>query len=132
MTNRACGSFSLILLEREGYDVEQWESAACALKLLQSNGFDLIISDVSMPGLNGMELLEAIKKDSPETAVLMITAYTTAEQAVEAMKLGAYDYIAKPFKVEEVKVLVKNALEKEQLATGKSPFETGSSWSIQF
>lgn len=107
--------FLAILLEREGYSVDQAENADVALKLLESDTFDLVISDVSMPGLNGMALLERIKTATPETAVLMITAYTTAEQAVEAMKLGAYDYIAKPFKVEEVKVLVKNALEKSSL-----------------
>lgn len=107
--------FLVILLQREGYAVEQSESAEMALKLLEERRYDLIISDVNMPGLNGMELLEEIKHTTPETAVLMITAYTTAEQAVEAMKLGAYDYIAKPFKVEEVKVLVKKALEKSSL-----------------
>ena len=68
-----------------------------------------------MPGLNGLDLLKRIKKVSPETAVLLVTAFSTSEQAVEAMKLGAYDYIAKPFKVEEIKVLVKNALEKRDL-----------------
>ncbi len=107
--------FLAILLEREGYYVAQAENADVALKLLESDTYDLVVSDVSMPGLNGMALLERIKTTTPETAVLMITAYTTAEQAVEAMKLGAYDYIAKPFKVEEVKVLVKNALEKSSL-----------------
>ncbi|GAB7026538.1 sigma-54-dependent transcriptional regulator [Geotalea toluenoxydans] len=107
--------FLAILLEREGYAVQQSENATSALTVLQACPFDLVISDVNMPGLNGMQLLEEIKKKSPETAVLMITAFTTAEQAVEAMKRGAYDYIAKPFKVEEVKVLVKNALEKSHL-----------------
>lgn len=107
--------FLVILLERQGYAVQPCESASCALNILGSSSFDLVISDVNMPGLTGIELLEQIKKISPETAVLLITAYTTAEQAVEAMKLGAYDYIAKPFKVEEVKVLVKNALEKSNL-----------------
>ena len=107
--------FLAILLEREGYFVEQAGDADVALRLLECARYDLVISDVNMPGLSGMALLERIKMSTPETAVLMITAYTTAEQAVEAMKLGAYDYIAKPFKVEEVKVLVKNALEKSSL-----------------
>ena len=107
--------FLTILLEREGYCVEAAENAQVALQYLENDKYDLVVSDVNMPGLDGMALLERIKKISPETAVLMITAYTTAEQAVEAMKLGAYDYIAKPFRVEEVKVLVKNALEKSSL-----------------
>jgi two-component system response regulator PilR (NtrC family) len=107
--------FLSILLEREGYMADQAESAEAAIKLLDTDSYDLVISDVNMPGLDGLALLERIKKDAPETAVLMITAYSTAEQAVEAMKLGAYDYIAKPFKVEEIKVLVRNALEKRNL-----------------
>lgn len=107
--------FLSILLEREGYATDQAESAEAALKLMESVGYDLVISDINMPGLDGMVLLEKVKKLSPETAVLMITAFSTAEQAVEAMKLGAYDYIAKPFKVEEIKVLVGKALEKRNL-----------------
>jgi len=107
--------FLTILLEDEGYAVEQAESAEEALLLMEGSDHDLVISDVSMPGLNGMQLLGEIKQRSPETVVLLITAFTTAEQAVEAMKLGAYDYLAKPFKVEEVKVLVGKALEKRSL-----------------
>lgn len=107
--------FLAILLGREGYRTDQAESAEAALKLLETESYDLVISDVNMPGLNGLALLERIKKFAPETAVLMVTAFSTAEQAVEAMKLGAYDYIAKPFKVEEVKILVRNALEKRSL-----------------
>jgi two-component system response regulator PilR (NtrC family) len=68
-----------------------------------------------MPGLDGIGLLGKIKEINPDTAVLMMTAFSTAEQAVEAMKLGAYDYISKPFNVEEIKILVKNALEKRSL-----------------
>jgi two-component system, NtrC family, response regulator PilR len=107
--------FLSILLEGEGYQVEIAESAEEALRRMDGELYEMVISDVSMPGLGGIELLARIKAQAPETAVLLITAYTTAEQAVEAMKLGAYDYIAKPFKVEEVKVLVRNALEKRSL-----------------
>lgn len=107
--------FLAILLEGEGYLVDQADSAEDALSHMAQAYYDLVISDVSMPGLGGIELLGRIKTDTPDTAVLMITAFTTAEQAVEAMKLGAYDYIGKPFKVEEVKVLVRKALEKRSL-----------------
>ena len=107
--------FLSILLEREGYDVTVAGSAEDALRTMESALFDLVLSDVNMPGLSGIELLARIKEKSPETAVLMLTAFSTADQAVEAMKLGAYDYIGKPFKNEEIKQLVKNALEKQGL-----------------
>jgi len=107
--------FLSILLEGEGYQVDHAESAEEALRQMEQGSYDLIISDVSMPGLDGIQLLSRIKSRAPETVVLMITAYSTAEQAVEAMKLGAYDYIGKPFKVEEVKVLVAKALQQRSL-----------------
>ncbi len=107
--------FLAILLEREGYEAVMASSANEALTMLENNLFDLVISDVQMPGLNGIELLGRIKAKSPATAVLMMTAFSAAEQAVEAMKLGAYDYIAKPFKIDEIKILVRNALEKSDL-----------------
>ncbi len=107
--------FLAILLEREGYLVDQSDSAESAMTILESGSYDLVISDVKMPGLDGISLLAGIKQTSPDTAVLMMTAFSTAEQAVEAMKLGAYDYIAKPFNVEEIKILVRNALEKRSL-----------------
>ncbi len=107
--------FLAILLEREGYEVVTAADAATALSHLAAGEYALVISDVQMPGLDGLALLERIKQCSPETAVLLITAFSTAEQAVEAMKLGAYDYLAKPFKVDEVKLLVANALEKRDL-----------------
>lgn len=107
--------FISILLEREGYEVLTAADAATALSRLAASDIDLVISDVQMPGLNGLELLAKIKERTPETAVLLITAFSTAGQAVEAMKLGAYDYLAKPFKVDEIKILVQNALEKRDL-----------------
>ncbi|BBA69994.1 sigma-54-dependent transcriptional regulator [Geobacter sulfurreducens] len=107
--------FLAILLDREGYTVDQAASAEEALTCLERKTYDLVISDVKMPGLDGITLLGRIKEMTPDTAVLLMTAFSTAEQAVEAMKLGAYDYIAKPFKVEEVKILARNALEKRDL-----------------
>jgi two-component system response regulator PilR (NtrC family) len=107
--------FLSIMLKKNGYDVSAAESAAAALKAVQSEIFDIVISDVRMPGMNGIELLKAVKEASPETIVIMITAHATAESAVEAMKLGAYDYIMKPFKVDEIKLVIQKALEKKLL-----------------
>jgi two-component system response regulator PilR (NtrC family) len=108
--------FLCILLEREGYNVDVAGSGDAALDLLHGTNYDLVISDVKMPGLDGLGLLARIKELSPDTAVLMVTAFSTAEHAVEAMKLGAYDYIAKPFNVEEIKIIVRNALDRRNLA----------------
>lgn len=107
--------FLSILLEREGYQVSTAADADAALLHLESSPTDLVISDVQMPGLSGLALLERIKEERPDTAVLLITAFSTTEQAVEAIKLGAIDYLAKPFKVDDIKLLVRNALEKRDL-----------------
>ena len=105
-----------ILMEREGYRVDLADSAESAVSLLQSANYDLVISDVKMPGMDGLALLAHVKNLSPDTAVIMVTAFSTAEHAVEAMKLGAYDYIAKPFNVEEIRIIVRNALDRRTLA----------------
>ncbi len=107
--------FLSIMLKKEGYDVVSAETGADALRALQNEIFDLVISDVKMPGMNGIDVLKAVKEASPETVVIMITAYATAETAVEAMKLGAYDYITKPFKVDEIKLIIQKALENRHL-----------------
>lgn len=112
--------FLSILLEREGYDVSVADSGEAALCLMKSALFDLVLSDVSMPGLSGIDLLMKIKEISPDTVVLMLTAFSTAEQAVEAIKLGAYDYICKPFKNDEIKRLIINALEKQGIKPGNA------------
>lgn len=107
--------FLSIMLKKEGHDVVAAENGSDALKAVQTEIFDLVISDVKMPGLNGIDVLKTVKEVSPETVVIMITAYATAETAVEAMKLGAYDYITKPFKVDEIKLIIQKALEKGHL-----------------
>ena len=107
--------FLSIMLKKEGHDVVAAENGSDALKAVQTEIFDLVISDVKMPGLNGIDVLKTVKEVSPETVVVMITAYATAETAVEAMKLGAYDYITKPFKVDEIKLIIQKALEKGHL-----------------
>lgn len=107
--------FLSIMLKKEGHDVVAAENGNDALKAVQTEIFDLVISDVKMPGLNGIDVLKTVKEVSPETVVIMITAYATAETAVEAMKLGAYDYITKPFKVDEIKLVIQKALEKGHL-----------------
>ena len=107
--------FLEILLNGEGYNVDSAANGTEAIKKLKNNHYQLIISDIQMPGMGGLELLKNIKNLSPATEVLMMTAYASTETAVEAMKSGAYDYITKPFKVDEVKLIIKNVLEKVSL-----------------
>ena len=104
-----------IMLSREGYRVDAVADGAQAVERLKSQGYDLIISDIKMPRLNGFELLAHVRERFPETVMLMITAFSTTEEAVEAMKQGAYDYITKPFRNEEIRLIVKNALERKAL-----------------
>ena len=104
-----------IMLHREGYHVDAAGDGAQAVKHLQDNAYDLVISDVQMPRMDGLQLLQHVRERSPETVVIMITAFSSTEQAVEAMKQGAYDYIIKPFKNEEIRIVIKNALERKTL-----------------
>lgn len=107
--------FLAIMLKKEGHEVVTAENGADALKAVHAEIFDLVITDVKMPGVSGIDVLKMIKEISPETVVIMITAFATAETAVEAMKLGAYDYITKPFKIDEIKLIIQKALEKRRL-----------------
>jgi len=107
--------FLAIMLKKEGYAVATSESADKAAEHIAKGDLDLVISDISMPGRSGLEVLKQTKATNPETPVIMITAYASTESAIEALKLGAYDYIIKPFDVEEMKAVVRNALEKRRL-----------------
>ena len=107
--------FLSIMLKKEGYEVFAAENGEHALKAIQTEIYDLVITDVKMPKVDGIEVLRTIKEVSPETVVIVITAFATTDAAVQAMKLGAYDYITKPFKVDEIKLIIQKALEKHHL-----------------
>ncbi|KAF4515862.1 hypothetical protein B566_EDAN000097 [Ephemera danica] len=103
------------MLKRAGYAVTAVSDGEEAIEQLQKEIFDLVLTDLRMPKVDGMEVLRAVKSASPETVVLIITAFATADSAVEAMKQGAYDYLTKPFQVDEVQLIIRNALEKRRL-----------------
>jgi two-component system NtrC family response regulator len=103
------------LLGPEGYEIITTDNARDALRLVRESDLDLVITDIKMPGMNGMVLLEECKKIKPELPVIMMTAYGTIEMAVEAMKNQAYDYITKPFQNEQLKLTVKKALDNYRL-----------------
>lgn len=107
--------FLSIMLHREGYQVDTAVDGAQAVSHLREHSYDLVISDIKMPRMTGLELLAHIKERTPETVVLMMTAFSSTDEAVEAMKQGAYDYITKPFKNEEIRLIIKNALERREL-----------------
>ncbi|MFH2218201.1 MAG: sigma-54 dependent transcriptional regulator [Pseudomonadota bacterium] len=103
------------VLKKEGYDVVSVDSGVSALKKLSTTEFDLVLTDLKMKLVDGMEVLAKTKELYPDTEVIMITAYATVNTAIEAMKKGAYHYIPKPYKVDEARMIVKRALEKKQL-----------------
>jgi len=103
------------LLTREGYHVRVASSGEEGLELAKSFPFDAVIIDVMMPGMDGLTLLEELKKLDDELPTLMVTAFASVETAIAAMKRGAFDYITKPFKNDEVLVVVRNAVERRQL-----------------
>jgi len=104
-----------MLLAGEGYSVVAAENGARGLELIEKDIFDLVITDIKMPGASGFDILKKAQEVSPETPVIMITAFGTVESAIEAMKLGAYDYINKPFKIDEIRIIVGNALDRRRL-----------------
>src|ERR1035438_2577960 len=95
--------FLEIMLKKEGYDVTLAEDGKKAQEILKKKSFDMVISDLQMPHVTGIELLKYVKDLNTDVVFMIITAFGTTETAVEAMKLGAYDYITKPFKIDEVR-----------------------------
>ncbi|SPE32662.1 Acetoacetate metabolism regulatory protein AtoC [Candidatus Sulfopaludibacter sp. SbA6] len=102
-------------LEEAGYDVLTAANGEDALRLIDQESPALVITDWKMPGLSGLDLLKKVRQSSPQTTVLMITAFGTVQTAVEAMKAGAYDYITKPIDYEELVLVVNRAVERQQL-----------------
>jgi DNA-binding NtrC family response regulator len=105
------------LLVREGYDVRLAASGAEGLELARSLSFDAAVVDFMMPGIDGIATLEELKKLDDDLPVIMITAYASVENAIQAMKRGAFDYITKPFKNDEVLVVLRNAVERSRLVS---------------
>ena len=119
--------FLKILLEKEGHRVTTASDASSVLDLMQNEDFDLVLSDIRMPGMGGLSLLEKIKEINNSIPVIMITAYASPENAVVAMKSGAFDYITKPFKVDEIVKIIKSAIAATvSNKTGEAPALTGS------
>lgn len=106
-----------IMLKRAGYMVTEASDGDEAIGHVNKEIYDLVITDLRMPKADGMDVLKAVKSSSPDTVVLVITAFATSDSAVEAMKQGAYDYLTKPFQVDEVQLIIRNALEKRRLST---------------
>jgi len=106
----------VMLLEGEGYKVFSAFDGKEGMDYIQNDIFDLIITDIKMPFHSGFDILKAVKELSSETVVIMITAFGSTEAAIEALKIGAYDYINKPFKIDEIRLVVEKALEKRRLS----------------
>ncbi len=104
-----------IVLRREGYDVLLAETGRAAIELLERQPVDLLISDIKMPDLSGVEVLRAAKKIDQDILAIMITAFASTETAVEAMRLGACDYLSKPFDVDLLKMKVREKIDNRQL-----------------
>lgn len=104
-----------IMLRKEGYEVSVASDGEEGQDFIKKKVFDLVISDLQMPKMNGLELLKWTKQNYPDLTFIMITAFGTVESAVEAMKLGAHDYITKPFKLDEVRMVIANALHTRHL-----------------
>ena len=107
--------FLNLLLVEEGYRVTVADSMASGRECLKNDTFDLVLCDIMMPDGNGLDLLQEISKTDTRACVIMMTAYTSTRNAIEAMKLGAHDYLSKPFDVDELKVVVAKALDNTKL-----------------
>ena len=103
------------LLENDGHEVHTSGNGVDAIEIIGKDSFDIIITDIVMPGADGMAVLEAAKQIDPGCDVIVITGFATVESAVQSMKLGAYDYIIKPFNIDHIKIIIAKTLEKRKL-----------------
>ncbi|HOV86873.1 MAG TPA: sigma-54 dependent transcriptional regulator [Syntrophobacteraceae bacterium] len=108
---RSMREFLEIMLRKDGYWVQTAANGKEALDLIRKNFFDLVITDIRMEPVGGLEVLKRCKRVSPQTVVIIISAYASTETAVAAMNEGAYDYLPKPFNIEEMRAVIRNALE---------------------
>ncbi|MCP4633248.1 MAG: response regulator [candidate division Zixibacteria bacterium] len=102
-------------LDKQGYDVVLSESGETAVELTESTSVDVALVDLKMPGIDGLETLNRLKNNQPNIPVIIMTGYPTIETSIKALRLGAYDYVVKPFKLNELKAAVENALKESKL-----------------
>ncbi len=105
------------ILEVESYQVDVVESGIEALELIKENNYDVVFSDIKMPQMDGVELLQKIKVNNPETPIIMISGHGTIETAVDCIKKGAYDFIEKPIDLNRLLIVVRNALDRTKQAS---------------
>src|SRR5262245_66471365 len=105
----------LHVVEAEGYEVRAAQTAEAALELLRHEDFDLVLTDKLLPKMDGIELVRQVKAGHPEVAVVVMTAHATVESAVEALRLGAVDFLLKPFELTEAVLVVRHAIELQDL-----------------
>ena len=104
--------------EKLGYEVEVFTSSSDAMARIKEQDFDIVITDLKMEGVDGMEFLSAVKERSPSTEVIVITGFATMETAKESFQKGVFDFVAKPFKISEIREVVKKAEKKKKEAGG--------------
>lgn len=124
--------FLELMLEREGYDVVCAENGKTAIEKIGETPFDLVLCDIRLGDITGLEVLRNVRKHQPEAVVVMISAYATTETAVEAMNEGAYDYVPKPFDNEELKATISNALSLRSIEIEKKVIEDELKKNIHF
>ena len=103
-------SFMEIMLVKEGYEVASTTSGLDGIDKLRNENYDLVIADLSMPEISGIEVLKEVKSFKSEQEVIVMTAFASVDTAIEAMKQGAADYVTKPFKVDEIKLVIEKSL----------------------
>ena len=111
---RAMCEFLKVLLEKQGHGVIAANDGEQALKMVEQQPPDLVISDVRMPKVDGIGLLAGIRERHPDLPVILITAYASSDSTIQAMRLGADDYITKPFRIDEIRLVVEKALARRQ------------------
>ena len=102
-------------LRAEGFEVETSTEGAAGISLLESSSYDIVLTDLKMPGVDGMEVLRYLKEHAPESICIILTGYGTIKNSVEAIKLGAFDYLTKPVKLDEILITIQRALEHRDL-----------------
>jgi len=109
-----------MVLTEEGYGVNLAGTGALAMKAFQEKKFDLLVADLRLPDINGMEIIKKIREQKPETEVIVITGYGTTDTAVEAMKIGVHDFLPKPFTEDQIKAAINEALALQKEKTGNT------------